>query len=88
MKRIYETILNDHLKRHRQMALMTGPRQVGKTTTSLASAKPAHYFNWDRQSDRIALTRGADAVADTAGIHQIASGKASSTSMAANAELS
>lgn len=31
--RLYSAILNDHFARHRPMALVSGPRQVGKTTT-------------------------------------------------------
>ena len=32
-RRIYDGVLQDHFARHRQMALVSGPRQVGKTTT-------------------------------------------------------
>ncbi|MBN1269919.1 MAG: ATP-binding protein [Kiritimatiellae bacterium] len=46
------------------MAMVTGPRQVGKTTTSRASAGPHRYLTWDRQTDRLLITRGADAVAE------------------------
>ncbi len=31
--RFYDNVLRDHLASHRQMALVSGPRQVGKTTT-------------------------------------------------------
>src|SRR5256884_3712062 len=36
-------------RRHRQMALVSGPRQVGKTTTcrSISDA----YLNWDNRSE-------------------------------------
>jgi predicted AAA+ superfamily ATPase len=33
MKRFYEALLAEHLKENRQMAFVSGPRQVGKTTT-------------------------------------------------------
>ena len=49
MKRVYELILSQHLDRYRQMVFLSGPRQVGKTTTSLEASeeKPLHYyFNW------------------------------------------
>ncbi len=55
-KRLYDTMLAEHIQRHRQMAFVTGPRQVGKTTTcrDLASA----YLNWDNADDRqIAMAR-------------------------------
>jgi predicted AAA+ superfamily ATPase len=64
MKRIYESLLVEHLGRHRQMALLSGPRQVGKTTTSRASAPGHRYFNWDRKADRALIVKGPDAVAD------------------------
>jgi hypothetical protein len=32
-RRIYDGVLEEHFARHRQMALVSGPRQVGKTTT-------------------------------------------------------
>lgn len=68
MKRIYDTLLLEHLKENRQMAFLTGPRQVGKTTTACTSAGSPRYFNWDRQSDRLTILRGADAVGDSLGL--------------------
>ena len=32
-KRLYDTLLTEHLATQRQMAFVSGPRQVGKTTT-------------------------------------------------------
>ena len=54
-KRLYDAVLTDHLHRHRQMALVTGPRQVGKTTTcrSLSAA----YLDWDNVDDRRVIAR-------------------------------
>jgi uncharacterized protein len=59
--RLYHAILLDHLQRHRQMALVSGPRQVGKTTVcrSLGDA----YLNWDNADDRRCLLRGPAALA-------------------------
>lgn len=71
MKRVYETLLGDHLARHRQMAMITGPRQVGKTTTSRASAGEHRYFSWDNQGDRKVIVGGADAVAHTLGMNDL-----------------
>ena len=34
--RLYTAIVQDHLQRHRQMALISGPRQVGKTMVCLS----------------------------------------------------
>lgn len=59
--RLYTAVLLDHLQRHRQMAFVAGPRQVGKTTVcrSLGDA----YFNWDNADDRRLLLRGPAALA-------------------------
>ncbi len=68
MKRIYETLLAEHIRENRQMAFLTGPRQVGKTTSALACSPMPHYLNWDRQTDRTDIIRGPDAVAQKAGL--------------------
>ena len=44
-RRLYDAMLDEHLAVHRQMAFVTGPRQVGKTTTCRSRAQ--HYANWD-----------------------------------------
>ena len=61
-RRLYTAILRDHLERHRQMALVSGPRQVGKTTVcrSLGDA----YLNWDNTDDRRRLLHGPTALAE------------------------
>ena len=60
--RLYAAVLQDHLQRHRQMALISGPRQVGKTT--LCRALSDAYFNWDNADDRRRLLRGPAALAE------------------------
>src|SRR5882724_12562573 len=62
-RRLYTEVLTDHLQRHRQMALVSGPRQVGKTTAcrSITDA----YLNWDNVDDRRRLLRGPAALAET-----------------------
>ncbi len=45
----------------RKMVILTGPRQVGKTTLArqiMASRTPAQYLNWDVAEDRAVLRRG------------------------------
>jgi len=61
--RIYTSILRDHLQRHRQMALLSGPRQVGKTTVCRSIAEA--YLNWDNSDHRRILLRGPAALAAT-----------------------
>jgi len=66
MKRFYENIIEEHFLQNRQMLFLVGPRQVGKTTTSLeiATPKPKHfYLNLDAQADRRLILQGPDAVA-------------------------
>ncbi|MFH1314428.1 MAG: AAA family ATPase [Candidatus Eisenbacteria bacterium] len=55
-KRIYDTLLAEHLAKHRQMALVSGPRQVGKTTTCRNHADV--YANWDNLDDRELILAG------------------------------
>ncbi len=63
MKRVYESILEEHFSSNRQMAFLSGPRQVGKTTTARA-AKTCTYINWDDQADRRAILKGNKAILD------------------------
>lgn len=60
--RCYDRLLQDHFTRYRQMALLSGPRQVGKTTTCRMVG--AHYLNWDNADDRRVILQGPAAVAD------------------------
>lgn len=67
LKRIYEAVIEEHLSENRQMLFLVGPRQVGKTTTSLEVSEPYKhhfYFNWDIQSDRVKIVKGPDVVAE------------------------
>lgn len=68
LPRIYEAILRDELSRHRQMALVAGPRQVGKTTTCRGLASPGAYRSWDNQDHRAEILAGPAAVARSLGL--------------------
>ena len=48
--RIYDALLVEHLTNNRQMAFVSGPRQVGKTTTCRRHTDA--YCNWDNLDDR------------------------------------
>jgi predicted AAA+ superfamily ATPase len=56
MSRYLTPILDNHLKTLRQMAFLTGPRQVGKTTLAKSFLHPiepgTNYFNWDIAAER------------------------------------
>lgn len=58
--RTLDLVLREHLNSHRQMALVSGPRQVGKTTACRGAGD--HYLNWDDQDDRRVITRGPQSV--------------------------
>ena len=60
MKRIYQSIVEEHFQRNKQMLLVSGARQVGKTTVGKAfgEGRDFHYLNWDLQEDRIAILEG------------------------------
>lgn len=66
LKRVYEILLEEHLAQNRQMIFLSGPRQVGKTTTSLEASteSPLHYyFNWDNEDHRALIIEGPQAIA-------------------------
>ena len=69
LPRIYDAILSDHLARHRQMAFVTGPRQVGKTTTCRRLG--TSYLSWDDQDDRRVFLAGSAALAGKAGLDRL-----------------
>jgi len=71
MKRIYESALLEHLGAHRQMAFVSGPRQVGKTTTCLAVSGGGPYLNWDNLSDRELILKGPRVVSEEFGLHEL-----------------
>lgn len=66
LPRIYENVVANHLKELRQMVFLVGPRQVGKTTTSVESShelQKSFYLNWDNRADRLKIIESPDAVA-------------------------
>lgn len=69
LARVYDAVLADHRTRHRQMALVTGPRQVGKTTACRAAA--GSYLNWDNADDRRLILAGPAAVAERLGLGRL-----------------
>ncbi|MDP6545714.1 MAG: AAA family ATPase [Phycisphaerae bacterium] len=69
IKRIYDTMLGEHLATHRQMAFVTGPRQVGKTTTCRNHADS--YINWDNIDDREQVLDGPAKLIDHFGLNRL-----------------
>ncbi|HSP43825.1 MAG TPA: AAA family ATPase [Luteolibacter sp.] len=67
--RLYDAMLEGHLSSHRQMAFVSGPRQVGKTTT--CSNRSGVYLNWDNTDDREILLGGPGRLAAHLGLDQL-----------------
>lgn len=67
--RFYAALLREHLAENRQMAFVSGPRQVGKTTVCRSFATT--YLNWDDQDARDVVLRGPGAVAEFAGLNRL-----------------
>jgi predicted AAA+ superfamily ATPase len=69
--RLYDTLLAEHLAAHRQMAFISGPRQVGKTTTSRNHADL--YINWDNIDDRETILAGPARLIDQLKLDRLSS---------------
>lgn len=70
-KRLYDTILSEHLASQRQMAFVTGPRQVGKTTACRNLSDS--YLNWDNTDNRGQIIKGPSAIAENLNINRLSS---------------
>lgn len=73
MKRIYEELLREHVSQNRQMAMLTGPRQVGKTTSSRAVDESCAYLTWDNPDDKKTIVAGPNRVAERLGLSDLIS---------------
>jgi len=67
--RIYDSLLVEHLANNRQMAFVSGPRQVGKTTTCRNHADI--YVNWDNIDDRELILTGPANLVNRLGLNQL-----------------
>ena len=67
--RVYDALLLDHFENNRQMAFVSGPRQVGKTTTCRRHADA--YCNWDNLDDRELVLAGPARLAARLGAHRL-----------------
>jgi hypothetical protein len=68
-KRVYDAMLERHFAGVRQMAFLSGPRQVGKSTTGRKASDL--LLNWDDPDDRRILLRGPSAVAEWARLDRV-----------------
>lgn len=69
--RVYDAMLDWHLRRNRQMAFVAGPRQVGKTTTCRRHAD--ELLNWDNADDRAVILAGPAATAQRLALERLRS---------------
>ena len=69
-ERLYASILREQLASYRQMSFLTGPRQVGKTTTCRDLGDV--YLNWDNEDHREMILSGPSSVARYASLETIA----------------
>ena len=69
--RVYDAMLDWHLRRDRQMAFVAGPRQVGKTTTCRRHAD--EVLNWDNADDRAVILAGPAATAQRLALERLRS---------------
>ena len=68
--RLYDAVIAEHLAVHRQMLFITGPRQVGKTTTCRRHADG--YLNWDNFDEREIILAGPSRLAEWLGLDSLA----------------
>lgn len=71
--RIYEAVLRRHLTEDRQMAFVSGPRQVGKTTVAKGVATAT--LNWDEDAQRRVILGDLENLARFAGASELSAGQ-------------
>ncbi|MBD3347098.1 MAG: AAA family ATPase [Chitinivibrionales bacterium] len=76
MNRIYENYLKKHFCDEQQMILLSGPRQVGKTTSSRDALPGSKYLNWDVPEDRTSILKGPKHLYETLGLNVLSEKKA------------
>jgi uncharacterized protein len=69
LPRFYDHLIAKHLGENRQMAFISGPRQVGKTTVSRQHS--VSYFDWDNPDHRKVIMAGPQAVAETIRVDEL-----------------
>ncbi len=70
-RRLYENIVTRHFRGERKMLFLMGPRQVGKTTTSLESGRgraASTYLNWDNFDHQREILEGPSRLAEKLGL--------------------
>jgi len=71
---LYDAAIESHFGDARQMLFLSGPRQVGKTTSArhvAGALGDAVYLNWDNADHRRTILAGPDAIARAAGLDHL-----------------
>lgn len=71
MDRWYKNLIRDHFEENRQLALVSGPRQCGKTTAAQQLDPSTHYLTWDNPEQREWILAGHRALAHRFGLDQL-----------------
>ncbi len=71
MERWYKHLIRDHFQENRQLALVSGPRQCGKTTASQNLHPQTHYLTWDSPAHREQILAGHDELALLFGLDRV-----------------
>lgn len=71
--RIYQTMVEEHLRAYRQMVFLSGPRQVGKTT--ICESIATTYLSWDDEDVRRAVQSGQRTLADRYALDSVSDGE-------------
>ena len=66
--RLYDKVLASHFEENRQMAFLSGPRQVGKTEVARTLANV--FLNFDNIDDRRVILKGPAALAERADLER------------------
>ena len=78
MKRYLHNELIRQFENERQMAFLSGPRQVGKTTLAMGVANTwerSQFFNWDDENDRKVIAEGTNSITSSIGLEVLAAGQ-------------
>ncbi len=78
MRRLYEEIIAEHFRDERKMLFLSGPRQVGKTTTGLTIGgrrQRSSYLNWDNFDHQGKILAGPTKLAEELGLATLAEEK-------------
>ena len=78
MHRYIQDQLLSHIQNYRQMIFLSGPRQVGKTTTAntIGSMLESYrYFNWDDSDDQEIILNGPKSVVNAINLIEVSANK-------------